>query len=186
MGMDVIGLEPQSEQGHYFRANVWSWHPIWDYCETISDVAAKVKNAHSNDGDGLNGEDATQLGLDIISSVKGGLLNYYLERRKEYVDSLPPTPCIHCGATGVRVWYEHEIDGTTRSKFSYDISVEDGTLPSYVVKEKFSDEIEVSRDCNGCDGVGSTKAWLTQYNFEEPHLLEFANFCLASGGFEIH
>jgi len=28
MGMDVIGKKPKTEQGAYFRANVWSWRPI--------------------------------------------------------------------------------------------------------------------------------------------------------------
>ncbi len=28
MGMDVYGRKPRTEAGKYFRANVWSWHPI--------------------------------------------------------------------------------------------------------------------------------------------------------------
>ena len=28
MGMDVIGSNPTTEKGSYFRANVWSWRPI--------------------------------------------------------------------------------------------------------------------------------------------------------------
>ena len=28
MGMDVSGRLPSSPKGEYFRANVWSWHPI--------------------------------------------------------------------------------------------------------------------------------------------------------------
>ena len=28
MGMDVYGRKPLSAAGKYFRANVWSWHPI--------------------------------------------------------------------------------------------------------------------------------------------------------------
>jgi hypothetical protein len=28
MGMDVVGRNPRTEAGEYFRANVWSWGPI--------------------------------------------------------------------------------------------------------------------------------------------------------------
>lgn len=28
MGVDVSGRDPQSKEGEYFRANVWSWRPI--------------------------------------------------------------------------------------------------------------------------------------------------------------
>jgi len=28
MGMDVLGRNPSSKAGEYFRANVWSWRPI--------------------------------------------------------------------------------------------------------------------------------------------------------------
>lgn len=28
MGMDVYGRQPTAKAGKYFRANVWSWHPI--------------------------------------------------------------------------------------------------------------------------------------------------------------
>jgi hypothetical protein len=28
MGMDVYGRKPSSPEGEYFRATVWSWHPI--------------------------------------------------------------------------------------------------------------------------------------------------------------
>ena len=29
MGMDVSGINPSTEVGEYFRANVWSWRPIY-------------------------------------------------------------------------------------------------------------------------------------------------------------
>lgn len=30
MGMDCYGLKPKSDQGKYFRASIWAWHPIVD------------------------------------------------------------------------------------------------------------------------------------------------------------
>ena len=34
MGMDVYGRKPKNETGEYFRANVWSWRPIYWLCYT--------------------------------------------------------------------------------------------------------------------------------------------------------
>ena len=31
MGFDLSGIKPTSEEGHYFRANVWYWRPIWGF-----------------------------------------------------------------------------------------------------------------------------------------------------------
>jgi len=39
MGMDVHGKNPESKAGEYFRASVWSWHPIHDLiCRLCSDL----------------------------------------------------------------------------------------------------------------------------------------------------
>tara|TARA_Y100000034_G_scaffold107211_1_gene136547 strand:- start:48 stop:500 length:453 start_codon:yes stop_codon:yes gene_type:complete len=39
MGMDVLGVEPLSEEGEYFRANIFSWGPIvsvlYKTCEDV-------------------------------------------------------------------------------------------------------------------------------------------------------
>jgi hypothetical protein len=49
MGMDVFGRNPSAERGQYFRANIWSWSPIYELTvslckdlldhETICDMA---------------------------------------------------------------------------------------------------------------------------------------------------
>lgn len=39
MGMDVYGRKPTAEAGKYFRANVWSWRPIYELvCDLCSDL----------------------------------------------------------------------------------------------------------------------------------------------------
>lgn len=30
MGMDVYGKNPSEESGHYFRASIWSWGPLYE------------------------------------------------------------------------------------------------------------------------------------------------------------
>ena len=29
MGMDLYGINPKTDNGDYFRANVWYWRPLW-------------------------------------------------------------------------------------------------------------------------------------------------------------
>src|SRR4051812_45074191 len=51
MGMDVYGKKPTSEDGRYFRANVWSWRPIHQLCEIV--LKRDFPSWAFNDGDGL-------------------------------------------------------------------------------------------------------------------------------------
>jgi len=55
MGMDVFGRNPDSKVGEYFRANVWSWHPIHTLCiELCSDILDEqmLESMAFNDGAG--------------------------------------------------------------------------------------------------------------------------------------
>ena len=55
MGMDVIGRKPTSPAGEYFRANVWSWHPIQALiCDVCSDLLDEetLENIGFNNGAG--------------------------------------------------------------------------------------------------------------------------------------
>ena len=62
MGFDVYGNNPDSAQGTYLRRSIWNWHPLWDYCQSVApSVTKKVANGHTNEGDGLNDDDALAL-----------------------------------------------------------------------------------------------------------------------------
>ena len=55
MGMDVSGRKPSSEAGEYFRATVWSWHPIHALIiELCSDLLSEkmLRQLAFNDGAG--------------------------------------------------------------------------------------------------------------------------------------
>jgi len=94
MAMDVYGINPQNAFGKIFRRNIWIWHPLWEYVEKeYSDIALKVRYGHSNDGDGLNEEDALSLynliNLDlsngkIMSFISNQHKNIYDEYRKKF------------------------------------------------------------------------------------------------------
>ena len=42
MGMDVIGNNPTSEVGSYFRHTCWAWHPLAEYvCEVAPEITSR-------------------------------------------------------------------------------------------------------------------------------------------------
>ena len=73
MGMDVIGMQPRSVEGQYFRRTIWAWGPLWN---TVSEIApqitSKVTCGHSNDGDGLNDHDSRTLAQAIDQALADG------------------------------------------------------------------------------------------------------------------
>jgi hypothetical protein len=55
MGMDVSGRKPTSPAGEYFRANVWSWRPIYTLIVELCSDLLDEEMLHSmsyNDGAG--------------------------------------------------------------------------------------------------------------------------------------
>jgi len=73
MGMDVDGRAPRSPAGEYFRASIWSWHPLADYCQLAApEIAARCKLWHYNDGDGLGDEDAQALAAVLEAGLRDG------------------------------------------------------------------------------------------------------------------
>jgi hypothetical protein len=70
MAMDLIGLNPTEIEGRHFRRNLVSWHHMWDVIsELYPDTASKVVYAYSNDGDGLNADDADYLAEQILNDL---------------------------------------------------------------------------------------------------------------------
>jgi hypothetical protein len=105
MGMDVIGNNPTSKTGDYFRANIWYWHPLWEYCECMHPtIVAKVKHGHSNDGDGLNGAYARALSQAIKRDLKDGKANQYYDELQRELESLSDIKCVYCDETGKRIF----------------------------------------------------------------------------------
>jgi len=103
MGMDVYGTEPINELGSYFRNNIWWWHPLWDYClDFHPDPAAKVKEGHSNSGDGLDSEDSIKLGNLLKKDLVSGKVKSFEEKYTKRMQSLPLEECSSCKGTGVR------------------------------------------------------------------------------------
>lgn len=78
MGMDIYGKAPSTEEGEYFRANIWSWPPILGLIRTANEMAGMSIDTQDwsyNDGAGLETQeecnklaDAMQLLLDGAES----------------------------------------------------------------------------------------------------------------------
>jgi hypothetical protein len=171
MGMDVYGKNPTNEVGAYFRRNVWGWHPLWNYCETVhSEIAGAVEHGHSNDGDGLDGTASVELGNAILSAIADGTAQRYIDERNAYLANLPRLDCELCNATGIR---------------TDEIGVQN-KMPEYKLSAELA--ILLGRDkgwCNACSGEGKKESWETNYEVELDDLKQFADFLLNCGGFEI-
>ena len=103
MGMDVYGNTPRSDRGTYFRNNVWWWHPLWQYCETVAaDIIPTGNLGHSNNGWGLDDDGATALAERLELALRSGHTHRYADLYHQRLRSLPHQPCTVCGATGHR------------------------------------------------------------------------------------
>ena len=110
MGMDVMGVKPASKRGEYFYNNVWWWSPLWAYCRKVApDIAMKVNDGFSNDGDGLDAEDAAALGRVLNAEVESGETKRFQEWFEGYLAAIPDEECKLCHGTGER--HDEVIDG---------------------------------------------------------------------------
>jgi hypothetical protein len=72
MGMDVYGKSPKSEEGEYFRANIWSWRPIHELIEKTKVLPPKmVEDMAFNDGAGPDEEQALLLAAAVENMIDG-------------------------------------------------------------------------------------------------------------------
>ena len=72
----------EANPGVYFRNNCWWWRPLWNYCYAIADdiISEEVwDSGHSNNGAGLNAEDADQ----------AEYMQYVEEQDDEFAKSYP-------------------------------------------------------------------------------------------------
>lgn len=173
MGMDVYGQNPKTEEGEYFRANVWGWHPLWDYCMQVHPhlVGDSPEHGHYNDGYGLDAVSASRLGFALEQDVADGRAHAYVNARNRELASLDRPDCKYCDATGIRT-----------DEVGVDMGMPDREL----------DELMAALTgrthgwCNACCGEGKTDHPATNYSLEVSDIDEFAVFLINSGGFGIH
>lgn len=170
MGMDVVGKRPTSDEGEYFRNNVWWWHPLWEYCETLMPELCEEISGHTNDGQGLTEDGAGALAASLRWAVDSGHTAEYERARNEMLSKLPRESCRYCEGTGIRT------DEVGKS----------AGMPDAVLAEEVA--IVLGRThgtCNACQGEGVVDSPATWYHFSTENVEEFIDFLEACGGFEI-
>jgi|LakMenEpi03Aug12_release.lakeMendotaPanAssembly.Ray.scaffolds.fasta_scaffold05564_7 hypothetical protein len=159
MGMDVFGIKPKNEQGEYFRANVWYWHPLWDCLEKLHpSICSKCESPHDNSGSGLNAKYSITLAKLLAKDLEDGTIKAYIEQYKAHMDSLPLEDCKYCDGLGVRVWKEADANGQEQS---------------------------VTKQCNACEGTLKVSSFATHYHMDYDLVVEFQQFLQNCGGFRI-
>lgn len=175
MGMDVYGNNPSHESGEYFRASVWTWHPIADFIvAACPELAKNCEHWHSNDGAGLNASDAVALADELDRMIEAGIVEGHAQHHQAAMDALPDEICRLCGGTGVR----NDEVGRSMGLHTRVIEGQWGHKPTHPRYGK-------TGWCNGCNGTGKHRPFATYYRFMPDMVAEFARFCRYSGGFRI-
>ena len=195
MGMDVYGLKPKTVVGEYFRNNIWSWHPLWDYCCFVDNtLVEKVPMAHSNDGDGLNAVDSRQLGFKLIETIESGLAASYILTYDEHVKSLQKEPCYCTKPSNIETFEttlqmfltsiaEAQNYPTNLLQESYDST---GPIPFPKQKDKPQQKNHPPKnDCASCQGTGLVDNFLSNYPLNINNIELFGKFLIDCGGFRI-
>jgi hypothetical protein len=155
MGMDVFGLDAKNDEGKYFRANVWYWHPLWDCLHNLHPkLCEKVQNPHDNSGDGLNAKDSLALSKLLKKDLDNGVIDKYIKDYYIEISQFPMDDCTYCENTGNRSW--PNPDGTTTVK-----------------------------QCNVCNGTLKVASFATHYHMDLDLMKEFQVFLENCGGFKI-
>ena len=170
MGMDVYGNKPINKTGEYFRASVWTWRPLWEFCNENFLVANKVDAGQFNNGDGLNAKDAEVLARQLREALANGSVQNYIDERNEYLANLERPTCEWCAGTGIRT---DEV-GTQMGMPERELDSEMASLTG-----------RTKGWCNGCSGEGKTEHWDTNYQLHLETVKHFAEFIENSGGFRI-
>jgi len=156
MGFDLHGIEPTNEKGEYFRNNVWWWRFLWSYmCDMANDI------------------------LDEKDQVAGGFNDFHVITEDkalaiaDKLDLLIKEGEVKKREREFRVWLAEMDD-------------EECTLCEGTGKRKDPPETGAGDSpCNGCSSTGKRRPFVTNYEFDEANVKEFAVFARNSGGFDI-
>jgi len=175
MGMDVIGLEPITEAGQYFRRNIWGWRRLADMvCVIAPRLTAHCEHWHSNDGDGLDAETSTLLAQELQAAIASGKALRLIAARDAAVAGLPREACHLCDGIGIR----RDQIGVQAGQPERVIGPDTGAPPDHP-------RYGQTGWCNGCSGRGSNANFESHYYVSVDDIAEFARFLAGCGGFEI-
>lgn len=175
MGMDVFGRNPSSEAGRYFRRSVWSWHPLAELvCSLAPAEAVPCTLWHTNDGGGLDGNQAVILAHRLQELADDGTIAARVKARTDYLDGLADLHCSYCEGSGIRA----DARGKELSLHQRVIGKDTGAALSHP-------RLGQTGWCNSCNGIGHLRPSETLYHVETDDVVEFIDFLRNCGGFEI-
>lgn len=171
MGMDVYGNAPTTESGEHFRNNVWWWRPLWVYCGIVADDLLTGVNGQTNDGDGLDADQAAELASRLHDEINSGATAEYAAAYQLDLSVLPRESCKYCDATGIRT----------------DTIGEDAGMPLRALDSTVAAVVGRTHGwCNACNGEGQIDNWALSYRFSVDNVQKFAHFLSSCGGFKIY
>jgi len=153
MGMDLISINNDKE----FRANIWSWRPLWRLvateCEDFLPEDA-YESGSMNDGYKIDEE----MALMIHNKLKSLNIPKTIKEYHYYLDTLPLEDCNYCDGNGIR------DDENVKGKCN-----------------------NCNTEYTKAEGVpvGKEKNFQTNYRMYQEHIEEFIDFCKTSKGFQI-
>ena len=77
--------------GVYFRNNVWSWRPLWNFVIKVCDdilTNKDIERGSFNDGHRISKTKANRIAKRLFKLIKNGDVNLYEKSYKEYLDGL--------------------------------------------------------------------------------------------------
>lgn len=113
MGFDLYGSNDTEKEvdwdnpipGQYFRANVWSWRPLWNLTSTIGeDILTEndIRMGQFNDGHEISEEQSVALADLFRTMIRKGEHHTIVAERDAYLNTMPLQKCEHCSGTGER------------------------------------------------------------------------------------
>ena len=165
MGFDLFG-ESEEENGKYFRNNVWYWRPLWDFtCTNCSNILSENdrRAGHYNDGYKITKSKARKLGSRLNSLIKDGTVDFYV---REHTLMLEQS--------------QAKNDIIDKKKKVLKQEVKDATGKDNIVPDNFPEPF-----LSKWNKLQEQKDWSANYPFDRENVEEFAEFCLASDGFNI-
>jgi hypothetical protein len=91
MGMDVYGINPKTNNGDYFRANVWYWRPLWQcvayFCDDILSEE-DIERGTYNDGYEYDETTALEISDKLENALKNGELHKFVEGREKFISEM--------------------------------------------------------------------------------------------------
>ena len=91
MGMDVYGINHKTDNGDYFRANVWYWRPLWQcvsyFCDDILSEE-DIERGTYNDGYEYDETTALEISDKLENALKNGDLHKFVEGREKFISEM--------------------------------------------------------------------------------------------------